>query len=318
MNKVMNEATSSRRGFFTRSAVLFGASALAAKVIEAQSTIPPPSTTNTDLDLLNYALSLENLEAAFYNQFAGKFTASDYASSIYTPVFGTKINNNLVTYIGNIRDHENAHVTALKSTITALGGTPVSPCIYNFNSVTDVNAFLSTALALENTGVMAYDGAISMVTSPDLKQAAASIAAVEARHASYLGFLNGVLPFGAAYDTPKSKADVLAIASTYISSCPAGSAGANPNGPTIVGLSATVNATENIVQFDFSKSSSSNGGAVSFNFTQVSGPLASVTGVRASDPQAILLGGKGTYVFQLVITDSQGNTQTANTTVIYK
>ncbi len=315
MTKHLTE--SSRRSFFTKSAALFGAGALASKIMEAQSTITPPTAAQTDLDVLNYALSLENLEAAFYNAYAGRYSATDYAGSIYTPVFGSKITGNLVSYIGNIRDHENAHVAALKSTITSLGGSPVAACTYSFG-VNNVNDFLATAMALENTGVMAYDGAISMITNLDVRQAAATIATVEARHASYLNVLNCTQPFPMAFDTAKSKADVLAIAGQFITSCPVTATTSNPNGPTIAGLRATITTVEQVVQFDFSKSTSSTGGAVSFNFTQVSGPLASVTGVRASDPQAILLGGKGVYVFQLVVTDSQGHTQTGRTTITYQ
>ena len=231
MNKILNE-TDSRRSFFTRSAVLFGASALAAKVINAQTSVTPPTTAQTDLNVLNYALSLENLEAAFYNTYVGKYTATDYSTSSYGPVFGATFNGNASGYIGNIRDHENAHVAALKSVITSLGGIPVAPCVYKFN-VNNVNDFLMTAMALENTGVMAYDGAISMITNLDLRQAAATIATVEARHASFLNVLNGAIPFPSAFDTPKAMADVLAIAGQFITSCPVSTTANNPLGPKI-------------------------------------------------------------------------------------
>ena len=317
MNQITNNINSSRRSFFTKSAALFGAGALAAKIVSAQSTTTPPATAaQTDLDILNYALALENLEAAFYNLYVPKYTATDYANSIYTPVFGSKINGNLVSYLGAIRDHENTHVTALKSTITSLGGIPVAPCVYNFG-VNNVNDFLMTAMALENTGVMAYDGAIAMITNLDVRQAAATIATVEARHASYLNVLNGALPFPSAFDTPKSKAEILAIAGQFIVSCPVSPAANNPAGPNIVGLRTSITTSDPQVQFDFSQSATSSGGAVNFNFTQISGPMAAITNARSSNTQVFLLGGKGTYVFQLVVTDVQGNTQTQRTTINY-
>lgn len=316
MKQLMTEANASRRSFFTKSAALFGAGALAAKIVNAQTVPQTPTPAQTDLDILNYALSLENLEAAFYNQYVGKYSASDYAGSVFTSVFGTKINGNIVSYIAAIRDHENTHVAALKSTINSLGGTPVAPCVYNFG-VNNVNDFLMTAMALENTGVMAYDGAIAMITNLDVRQAAATIATVEARHASYLNVLNGALPFPSPFDTPKSKADVLAIAGQFISSCPVASSATNPAGPNIAGLRSAITTPEAQVQFDFSQSAATNGGAVSFVFSQVSGPTAAITSARTSNPQVFFLGGKGTYVFQLVVTDALGNVQTARTTITY-
>ena len=316
MNQQLIKTNSSRRSFFTKSAVLFGASALATKIMTAQTSVTPPTAAQTDLDILNYALALENLEAAYYNLYVGKYTANDYSNANSAAVFGSKITGNLVSYLGAIRDHENTHVTALKSTITSLGGIPVPPCVYNFG-VTNVNDFLMTAMALENTGVMAYDGALAMITNLDVRQAAATIATVEARHASYLNVLNGALPFPSAFDTPKSRAEILAIAGQFITSCPVAPVAVNPTGPTIVGLRSTITTVDPQVQFDFSGSSNSNGQAVSFMFTQLSGPTAAITSARSSNAQVFLLGGKGTYVFQLVITDAQGMTQTGRTTINY-
>ena len=67
-------------------------------------------------------------------------------------------------------------------------------------------------MALENTGVSAYDGAGSVHHDPDLLTAAGSIVAVEARHASYLNLLNGEVPFPAAFETPMTPEEILAIA----------------------------------------------------------------------------------------------------------
>ena len=238
-------------------------------------------------------------------------------AAITPAVFGTKITGNIGSYISAIRDHEVTHVAAIRSTIISLGGTPVAACTYNFN-VNNVNDFLMTAMALENTGVMAYDGAINMITNLDVRQAAATIATVEARHAAYLNVLNGALPFPSAFDTPRSRADILAIANQFITSCPVATPPTNPTGPNISGLRSSITTTDPTVQFDFSGSATSNGGAVSFAFTQVSGPAtASITSGRVSNP-AVFLTMKGTYVFQLVITDVQGNMQTGLTTITYR
>ena len=306
----------SRRSFFTKSAALFGATALANKILHAQTTTPGPGTSS-DIDILNYALALEHLESAFYVQGVARYTAADYNNSIYAPVFGSKITSNFVPYITAIRDHEVAHVSTLQQVIQGLGGTPVQACTYNFG-VNSASDFLSTAMMLENVGVQAYDGAISMISNADIKKAAATIATVEARHASYLNFVNGQLPAPAAFDTTRSRADVLAMASAFITLCPAGGGPTtNPAGPTISGLSATVNTRDREVQFNFAGSAAPDGSAVSFMFQQVSGPTSSLIGERTSTPRVILTGGRGTYVYELVVTDGRGNRQTGRTTIVY-
>lgn len=307
----------SRRSFFTKSAALFGATALANKVLLAQTTTNPGAGASTDIDILNYALALEHLEAAFYVQGVGRYTATDLNNSVYAPVFGSKITTNFVPYLTAIRDHEVAHVSTLQDVIRSLGGTPVQACTYNFR-INNASEFLSTAMMLENLGVQAYAGAINMITNADIKKAAATIAMVEARHASYLNFVNGQLPAPAAFDTAKSRADVLSMASAFITSCPAGGGPTtNPAGPTISGLSTTINTLDREVQFNFAGSAAPDGSAVSFMFQQVSGPTASIIGERTSTPRVILTGGRGTYVYELVVMDGRGNRQTGRTTIVY-
>jgi len=315
MNGQQSQLNASRRSFFAKTALLFGASAFGSQIASAQQTNLTPPPIN-DVDILNYALALEHLEAAFYVQVGNRFTASDYANNIYAPIFGSVINSNVASYVAAIRDHELAHVQAIRSLISGLNGTPVSACTYTFG-VNDVNDFLSVAMALENTGVMAYDGALALLSNADVKQAAATIATVEARHASYLNVLNGQLPFPSAFDSPKSRAEILAIAARYISSCPGGGPTSNPVGPILRGLNPSVTTIDRDVAFDFSKSTATDGSAVSFLFTQISGNWAGITGQRTSTPTVLLVSGKGVYVFEVVLTDEMGNTQRGRTTVTY-
>jgi hypothetical protein len=158
-----------------------------------------------DLEVLNYALTLEHLEYAFYRDGVGKFDLGE-------DPFG----NAITTYAMAIRDHEGVHVKTLTGAVTNLGGTPVEEATYDFGYGSDPKRFLATAQALENTGVMAYDGAIQYLTSADLVTAAASIAAIEARHASYLNLVNGQMPFPAGFEQAKSKAEILAVAGPFI------------------------------------------------------------------------------------------------------
>lgn len=118
------------------------------------------------------------------------FAGSDASNSSLLANLNSTSNAAIFGYLLAIRDHELAHVAALRSTITKLGGTPVEACSYRFDAVTSFETFLQIAQALENTGVSAYDGAINRITDKNLLQTAATIATVEARHAAYLNLLN--------------------------------------------------------------------------------------------------------------------------------
>ena len=158
-----------------------------------------------DIAVLNYALTLEHLEYAFYRDGIGNFTFGP-------DPFGTSIDE----YLAAIRDHEGAHVDTLTAVITDLGGEPVAEATYDFGYGTDAAMFLATAAALENTGVSAYDGAAQYLENPDLLTAAGGIVSVEARHASYLNLIIGEVPFPASFETTLTPADVLEIAGPFI------------------------------------------------------------------------------------------------------
>lgn len=210
----------SRRGLITRGAVALAAVATSPAALGLESTLaksgpaasPAGKHRNNrggkkDTDVLNYALTLEHLEYFFYREGLKHFAAGDFDSGVY---------NRLL----EIRDHEGAHVDALTQVIQQRGGTPVAEGCYDFGSAfSNANAFLATAQALENTGVSAYDGAIASLKNPELQTTGATIATVEARHASYLNDLNGDDPFPNAFDTPKSMSEILQIAGQFIVQC---------------------------------------------------------------------------------------------------
>ena len=203
----------SRRGLLGGSLKLAGGAAVAMSL----TTVPGPFSIRSlvaaqeltsDVDVLNYALTLERLEHAFYRDGIALFSFGNDSR-------GQSIDANLAA----IRDHEAAHVETLTAVITDLGGEPVAEAAYNFgDAYTDPLAFMMTAAALENTGVGAYDGAGQFITDPELLTAAGSIVAVEARHASYLNLLTGEIPFPAAFETPLTMDEVLEIAGPFIAS----------------------------------------------------------------------------------------------------
>jgi hypothetical protein len=212
--------SASRRGFFQV--------ALKTSLAAAALTALPGSVRRTqalepgecdDLTVLNYALTLEHLEAAFYVEGLKRFSARSFKTGDLVSRLGPRIAGGIYDYLAVIRDHEVAHVVTLQAVIESLGGVPVSPCTYDFG-YNSVETFLQVAQALENTGVMAYDGAIAQICTPELQTAGATIATVEARHAAYLNLVNGGNPFPEAFDTPKTMDEILAIAGQFITSCP--------------------------------------------------------------------------------------------------
>lgn len=211
LTEIQNERRRlSRRGLLSNSAKIAGGAALAMTIGFGPSPVSirhlAAAQEMTGMEVLNYALTLEHLEYAFYRDGIGLFTFGHDSR-------GASIDANLAA----IRDHEMAHVDTLTQVITDLGGEPVAEATYDFgDAYTDPAAFLATAMALENTGVSAYDGAGQYIDDGDLLTAAGSIVAVEARHASYLNLLNGMIPFPDAFETPLTQDEVLAIAGPFI------------------------------------------------------------------------------------------------------
>ncbi|CAN5570534.1 hypothetical protein BH20ACT15_BH20ACT15_11890 [soil metagenome] len=129
-----------------------------------------------DIDILNFALTLEYLEAAFYDQAKseGKYDAET---------------TELVDLLGK---DEAEHVSALKATISDLGGTPVeAPGVDFGNAFANQGSFLALAQTFEDTGVSAYNGAGPALKSKELLATAGSIVQIEARHAAAIRLKNG-------------------------------------------------------------------------------------------------------------------------------
>ena len=159
---------------------------------------------DSDLEILNYALTLEYLEADFYNQGVEGGVLSGRELSLVTP----------------IRDHEDAHVAALTSTISDLGGTPVKSPKFKYpeGTFTKKAAFLETASVFEELGVTAYHGQVTLIKNVDILGAAAAIAGVESRHAAILADLTGGNPFPAPVEGTATMKQVLKAATPFIKS----------------------------------------------------------------------------------------------------
>jgi rubrerythrin len=190
---------------------------------EAPATGEPTKETTEepmaapDVPILNYALTLEHLENAFYREGLDEFTDDELMNADVLADFGEQVRMEVPDYLRTIGEHEAAHVSVLSDTIQALEGTPVEEGDYDFGYGTP-SEFLGVGGALENTGVAAYAGAAPRVVNNDILAAAAGIHSVEARHAAFLNLVNGTVPFPEVVDSAKSVGEVLEIAGQFVTS----------------------------------------------------------------------------------------------------
>ena len=180
--------------------------ALAAGAFYGTSAVTPfvsqalAETGGGDAEILNFALTLEYLEADFYNV-KGKQVGLSGQAKVYAKQFGAE---------------EAEHVSALTAAIKQLGGTPVKKPTFVFPAASE-SSFLKLASVLENTGVGAYNGAAPSLQSKQVLAAAGSIVQIEARHAAAIDLLIGTSPTpNKGFDTPLTKAQVLAAAGPLI------------------------------------------------------------------------------------------------------
>ncbi|UJA21475.1 ferritin-like domain-containing protein [Thermoleophilia bacterium SCSIO 60948] len=171
---------------------------------------PPRSFGRGDTGILNYALTLEYLESAFYNRAQKNQDTTPFITDDSTLRF----------LAATVRD-EKAHVKTLQQ---VLGRKAVDRPTFDFgNTVSDQDAFQQTAFALENTGVSAYLGQAYNIKSRAVGEAALSIATIEGRHAGLIGEIvaaaagddyeesaNRIAPDG-PFDKPLSAKRVLRI-----------------------------------------------------------------------------------------------------------
>jgi len=197
---------------FLSAAGLMGAGAVLASCAPAMAVVPPKA--DIDVDVLNFALNLEYLEAAFYLAAVGrlddlralgggdaeiKLPAGTTGKTMMT--FGDDdLGQATKAYAMEIAEDEYQHVKFLR---TALGAKAVARPVLDigpafgaaakaatgadaalaFNPYGNALFFLHGAFIFEDVGVTAYKGAARLITNPDYLEAAAGILAVEAYHA---------------------------------------------------------------------------------------------------------------------------------------
>lgn len=193
---VASASSFNRRGFLASLGAL-GALAGTAAVTGCSDAGPLQPTNNTPspVDVLNFALNLEYLEASFYSYIA---TGNGIDSSLMgttpgTVTGGAKVNFTspiVASAAAQLASDETTHVSVLRSYITSIGGTPVSMPSLNLGAmgaVTSDATFLAAARQLETVGVSAYaGGAQYLVSNPTAVLYAAQILDTESQHESFL------------------------------------------------------------------------------------------------------------------------------------
>src|SRR5881392_2087963 len=140
-------------GDLSRSEVILKG-ALAAGAIYGAAMVGPfvgralAASGSSDVDILNFALTLEYLESTFYREAKSRAKASGELRSL----------------IDLIARDEDEHVGALTETIKKLGGKPVAEPKFDF-PYSGTAGFLKLAQVFEDTGVSAYNGAAPQIKS---------------------------------------------------------------------------------------------------------------------------------------------------------
>jgi hypothetical protein len=165
-----------RRDFF-KSLAVAGAGATAASMLLSGKA----SAQTDDVDIANFALTLEYLEADFYSMALDAGVLSGDALGV----------------VQNLADHEAQHVTAITDLLNSVGATPVEKPTFTFptDAFSSQSSILDLAATFEPVGVGAYLGAAPLISSPDILAAAGSIAGVEGEHVVAVNWLLDVVPY---------------------------------------------------------------------------------------------------------------------------
>ena len=194
LNRIRYTKAMGRRGFL-RNVGLAGVSVAAGSILTSclGSGHVVSAQAVPEVDVLNFALNLEYLEANFYQVAVNgaPLSSSDTGTGAGTVSGGSKVtfsNSLLAKVAAEIAQDELLHVRFLRS---ALGSAAVPQPNIDLNALgvgfANDGEFLILSRAFEDTGVSAYAGAATLLTGTNL-QAAAQILATEAYHAGNIRF----------------------------------------------------------------------------------------------------------------------------------
>jgi hypothetical protein len=205
------ERTGLSRAAFLATA-LGGSTALLGRRTTEDALAQGGSLPTNDVFILNYALVLEYLQAAFYTE-AERMGALRGRTARAAQV------------VGGV---ERAHVEAFRD---VLGRKAVKRPTFDFQGTTeDPTTFLKTAVAFEDLAVAAYKGQATRLESKPALASALAIHSVEARHAAWMRYLFDVNPAQSAFDQPRSRPEVTRVvrSTNFITGPPATNADRSP------------------------------------------------------------------------------------------
>lgn len=193
----------SRKAFLTK--IMAGAAAATTLAVAPASVFAASGQMShvgaglpaSDAAILNFALTLEHLEARFYQEAANRFKGNSYMSQV----------------IRTLRFDEESHVNGLTAAIKGAGYKPVGAAMsYKFGNVmANKKSFLTFAAKLEDTGVHAYLGQAPNIKTPAILLTAASIVTVEARHAGAIRSFLHQNPTDGPFDKGLTKTQILGM-----------------------------------------------------------------------------------------------------------
>ena len=208
LGEALDRAAGDTRAEFLRKALVGSTALLAGLTLPARAG----AASKNDVDILNYALTLEYLQAAFY-------TETERVGALRGKA------KQAARIVGAV---ERAHVRAFRK---ALGTAAVRRPSFDFRGVTESQTpFLKTAVAFEDLAVAAYKGQAPLIQSKSILGVAVSIHSVEARHAAWMRYLFGIVPAKYAFDLAAPRPKILrTVASTgFITSTPKTSGKGSP------------------------------------------------------------------------------------------
>jgi rubrerythrin len=221
-----------RRSFFMYAGATAGATALVLAGCSKDDNNSPGmvSVGSGDVGVLNYAYALEQLEADFYTQ----VRSGSYYTSLST-------SDPIRLILDDLYYHEVIHRDFFKTAITNANATPIQALktVYPANTFNSKSTVLATAMAFEDLGVAAYNGAGQYISSAQYLLIAGKIVSVEARHAAIIRDLvtegsfvgNDIItltsankatgdtnyaPSGSSLERSKTPSEVVAIANTFL------------------------------------------------------------------------------------------------------
>ena len=183
VREAADKIADTRAGFLGKAALAAGGLMGGGAVLGATS-VRAASLSDTDVDILNFALTLEYLEATFYER------SLKHAG----------LHGRVLHFARVVNAHEHTHVRALKK---VLGGKAIKKPAFDFGSAVQSRAaFVKTSIQLEDTGVRAYKGQAPRIKSKAILASALSIHTVEAKHAAWIRYLANQSPSPVSEEQP--------------------------------------------------------------------------------------------------------------------